>query len=415
MLGTEKRTTKNVEKTMDTSSSAGVTLLRFESLRNLTSPDEKKNGTRTYFANLPAVEILKLDTVENLRHYIPELNPSKRNKVHQAIGETIRDNPDEFIVLNSGFTICAAECTVNEDKKEVRLTRGSLINGAQSQGEIRRYLGEVDDKGEAPNEFFVRAEIIVADDPEFVVEVAIARNTATKVSDLAQAGKREKFKDLQENFVKYFPGAELRKSDTDPADTIDTERVIQLCAALMPQQLIGGEDKLISSKVKAYKNKAQCRMDFEKAHDATKSDDEPTTADEKKERERQEELYKYYVDIAPHAWAAYQDYRSHTGWRGKRLRKDTKAVKRKPNQEIVVQDGLVFPMVSALSLFVQKQRGHWTLVKPPVFRDDMLIEAAVEQFREACGSNPIIMGRSPGAYQSLMFVSRMSLLVEANK
>ena len=76
---------------MTATSSAGIVQLRFESVRNLTSPDEKKNGTRTYFANLPHTEILKLDTVENLRNYIPELRPGKRNKVHQAIGETIRD------------------------------------------------------------------------------------------------------------------------------------------------------------------------------------------------------------------------------------------------------------------------------------------------------------------------------------
>ncbi len=45
---------------MTATSSAGVVQLRFQSIRNLTSPDEKKNGTRTYFANLPAIEILNL-------------------------------------------------------------------------------------------------------------------------------------------------------------------------------------------------------------------------------------------------------------------------------------------------------------------------------------------------------------------
>lgn len=144
-------------------------------------------------------------------------------------------------------------------------------------------------------------------------------------------------------------------------------------------------------------------MDFEKAFDEHDKD------------EKQKTLYQFYLDIAPYAWKAYQDYRTHTSWKGKRLRKDTKAVKRKSSQEIIVQDGLVFPMVSALSLFVHQRKGHWYLEKPPVFRDEMLVEAAVEQFREACNSNPIIMGRSAGAYQSLMFVSRMSILVEANK
>ena len=351
---------------------------------------------------------MKIDTVENLRQYIPELRPGKRNKVHEAIAETIRDNPDEFIVLNSGFTVCAAECVVNEEKKEIRLRNSSLVNGAQSQGEIKRYLTECDEKGEPAKEFYVRAEIVVIDEPDFVTEVAIARNTATKVSELAQAGKKRKFDDVEASFIKVFPDAKLRKSDTDPIDTVDTERVIQLCAALMPPELVG-EDKLISSKLKAYKNKAQCRVDFEKAYDESvkvdKGDQDATLV----------ECYGFYVDMAPVAWKAYQEYRTHPAWKGKRLRKDTKAVKRKPNQAITIADGLVFPMVSALSLFVKKRNGRWELVRPPVFRDEMLIEAAVEQFREACNSDPVVMGRSAGAYQSLMFVSRMSLLMEANK
>jgi len=46
-------------------------------------------------------------------------------------------------------------------------------------------------------------------------------------------------------------------------------------------------------------------------------------------------------------------------------------------------------------------------------RDEMLVEAAVEHFREACNSDPVVMGRSAGAYQGPMLVSRMSLLVDA--
>jgi len=392
---------------MTATSSAGTVQLRFESIRNLTSPDEKKTGTRTYFANLPAIELLKLDTVENLRNYIPELRPGKRNKVHQAIGETIRGNPDSFIVLNSGFTVSASDLVVHEDRKLVQLEGASLINGAQSQGELKRYLSECQDKGESPNEFFVRTEFIVSEDPEFITQVAIARNTATKVSDLAQAGKQKKFDDLAESFARVYPGEKLRRSDTDPIDTIDTERIIQLCAALMPEEMTGA-DKFISSKLKAYKNKSQCRIDFEKAHD----DRESTDAEIAKSAA---ERYQFYIDMAPYAWQTYQSYRTHPAFYGKRLRKDTKAVTRKPNQETVYADGLVFPMVSALSLFVHKTDGRWQLEKPSVFRDEMLVEAAVEQFREACSSDPVQMGRSAGAYQSLMFVSRMSnMMVKAS-
>ena len=43
-----------------------------------------------------------------------------------------------------------------------------------------------------------------------------------------------------------------------------------------------------------------------------------------------------------------------------------------------------------------------------MFKDEDLIDAAVEQFREGC-NDPVVMGRSAGAYQSLMLVPEMSL------
>jgi len=66
-------------------------------------------------------------------------------------------------------------------------------------------------------------------------------------------------------------------------------------------------------------------------------------------------------------------------------------------------------MISALSPFVHKENGHWKLIKPSVFKDEDLVDAAVEQFREGCNSDPVVMGRSAGTYQSLMLVPKMSL------
>ena len=37
-------------------SSAGKVQLRYETIRNLTSPEEKANGARSYFANVPIGE-----------------------------------------------------------------------------------------------------------------------------------------------------------------------------------------------------------------------------------------------------------------------------------------------------------------------------------------------------------------------
>ena len=81
--------------------------LNYQLLRNITSPDEKAENVQSFVANLPAAEILKLGTKDNLRGYLAEYNPRKRNRVHDAIRETILTDPQRFIVRNIGFVITA--------------------------------------------------------------------------------------------------------------------------------------------------------------------------------------------------------------------------------------------------------------------------------------------------------------------
>src|SRR5687768_15193066 len=87
--------------------------LSYQLLRNTTSPDEAETEVKSFVANLSAFEILKLGTKENLRSYIAEYNPKKRNRVHDAIRNTIQTEPQRFITRNSGFVIGAAEIEVD--------------------------------------------------------------------------------------------------------------------------------------------------------------------------------------------------------------------------------------------------------------------------------------------------------------
>src|SRR5438128_11624312 len=81
--------------------------LSYQLLRNTTSPDEASTGVKSFVVNLSAFEILKLDTKENLRGYLAEFNPKKRNRVLDAIRNTILTEPQRFITRNSGFVIGA--------------------------------------------------------------------------------------------------------------------------------------------------------------------------------------------------------------------------------------------------------------------------------------------------------------------
>ncbi len=130
---------------------------KFRAIRNLTSPDGKFNGVQTYFANIPVGEILKFNTKDNLRAYIAEHNPKRRNGVHAAIRDTIPSNPDKFIVRNSGFTVTASQIEVDEGKKLAVLSDVSIINGAESQGEIRQFFKDLEEEDDDDEPAFMFA------------------------------------------------------------------------------------------------------------------------------------------------------------------------------------------------------------------------------------------------------------------
>ena len=150
-----------------TNDASGATVrLSYLKIRDVTTKDEEANGASTYIAVLPAAEILKIGTDGNLRSYIPAHEGKKRNLVHKAIAGTIRDNSDRFSQLNSGFLIGASKIAVDDNKKIVTLKHASVNNGAQSQGEIKRYMEECAESGETPVDFAVRCELSI--EPELL-------------------------------------------------------------------------------------------------------------------------------------------------------------------------------------------------------------------------------------------------------
>jgi hypothetical protein len=368
--------------------------ISYQLLRNTTSPDETDSGVKSFVANLSAFEILKLGTKENLRSYIAEYNPRKRNRVHDAIRNTIQTEPLRFITRNSGFVIGALGIEVDDNKKTIKLLDPSILNGAQSQGEIRRWVE--DNYGDAYSSemevpFYVRAEIVVDPDPAEVVETAIARNTATPVRSISQAGARGHLDELEASIHRERPDIKIRKSETDE-NVYDTRKVLQYARLLMP--LAVSKNESASEKLRPYKNPEQCLTDFSDWYERRGSDPDAR------------EKYEFTVQIAPHAIAEYEYWESHEAWNGKRIWEETKkggrACRREKSGHIVwVSPGLVFPIVGGMSEFVQKKEdGSWVIERPALFRPNEMIMRAVSQFRSVDG-DPMQMGRSAGVYDAL--------------
>lgn len=368
--------------------------LNYQLIRNTTSPDEKLIGVQSYVVNLPAREILKLDTRANLRSYLAEFNPRKRNRVHDAIRQTIEKEPERFIVRNSGFVITATDITVDDNAKVLTLVESSIINGSQSQGEIRTYLAELDESDEPPDPddvpFYVRAMIIVDADEGEIVETAIARNIATPIKSITEAGVRSQLDELERSIQKSIPGAKIRKRESD-VDVIDTRRVLQLARLLMPTSVSGNSSA--AEKLRAYKNPEQCLTDFCDWYEEKDSNDNKAAK------------YRFTVEMAPVALREYEMWESHPAWNKHHIWEETKkggrAVRRLNNRIAWVSPGILFPLMGAMSEFaVEDEHGRWKLDKPVQFKDEEMVRRAVNQFR-AHASDPMAMGRSEAAYDAL--------------
>ncbi|MBI3828058.1 MAG: AIPR family protein [Planctomycetes bacterium] len=375
--------------------------LSYQLLRNTTSPDEVYTGVKSFVVNLPAFEILKLGTKENLRSYLAEYNPKKRNRVHDAIRSTIEEMPQRFITRNSGFVIGATEIDVDDNKKSLKLKDPSILNGAQSQGEIRRWIEDsFGEKGPDANEeppFFVRAEIIVDPDPDEVVETAIARNTATPVKSISQAGARGQLDELAASIKNRRPEIEIRMKETDE-DVYDTRKILQYTRLLM--QFSVSKNESSAERLRAYKNPEQCLTDFCEWYEVRSAD--PISRAK----------YDFTIQIAPYAIEEYEYWEKHEGWNGHNVWEETKkggrACRRddKSKKTVWVSPGLVFPILGAISEFVEeKSPGKWVISKPRLFKPTEMIASAVEQFRNK-DSDPMQMGRDGGVYDALRIYPR---------
>jgi hypothetical protein len=79
--------------------------------------------------------------------------------------------------------------------------------------------------------------------------------------------------------------------------------------------------------------------------------------------------YAYFIDMAGSAWHEYQRWHAHPQWNDKRLREPQRQAVRDDDGFIKeISDGIVFPILSALSRFVKRKNGHWKIVYPKSFR-----------------------------------------------
>jgi hypothetical protein len=387
----DKKKMKNNSSTL--SRSATPVRFDFNSFRNLTSPEDTANGRKVYAGQAPLQSIIDLPTNENVRTYLAEASGKLRKSytsVHKAIRDTLLNDSESFGVLNSGIVIVARDIVIDEKVRFVTLIDPSIINGSQTQGVIKDILSY----GQLPENTHLKFEIIVTNDENLIAEISIARNYQNDVMAVSIAGRRGLFDELEESLQKYYPTHKLRKSESEypnSNDMIDTEKLLQVITALIPAQLITKKnDSEPPNKVYTYSMKARCLKEYQDII-SKKNDGDIASL----------ELYQFYLDIAPYAWELYKNWKRHQGFAGTKLW----SIKREGREIVDVPDGIIFPIISSLSVFAEKKEKGWILSIPKDKFDKILIDTAKRSYIEIANHNPQTMGKNKACYSSLYQIS----------
>jgi hypothetical protein len=371
--------------------------LPFHSVRNISSPEDVENGRKIYSGQTTIQSILQLPTDENVRSYLLDAEGRQRRRptaVHKAIRETILNTPFNFSVLNSGITLVAKGVDIDEKEKHLKLINPSIINGAQTQGVIVDLANE---ELLPEEDVHIKFEIIVTEDDDLIADVSIARNYQNDVMSISIAGRKGQLDELEESLQKSVPGLRLRKSETEltSEDYADTEKLIQVLTALIPVSLWPrANERDNPNKVYTYSAKAKCLKDFQEVFKKAKDENDP-------DHKYYEDLYQFFLDFVGDAYTLYYHWKSHQGFSGTRLRSLT----RDGDEIIDVPDGIVFPIIASLSVFVKKEKGRWRFMKPEILRDEELIRAAKSIYMEMADSNPQTMGKSKACYSGLLQIT----------
>ncbi|TWC00246.1 AIPR protein [Bradyrhizobium macuxiense] len=298
---------------------------------------------------------------------------------------------------DAGFLIGASKITLEDDKKTATLRHASVNNGAQTQGEIQLYFDECEKNGVTPDNFAVRCELSIEPEASTRTNIAVARNTATKIEAISIAGKHGYFDDLNVTFKQEHPWNELAQSETDVEDHyVDTRLLLQILWAMMPEELAPDHRRTIEARMRAYKNAAYCLQDYVEIHDSSGTNKEDAAR------------YKYFTDMAGTAWTEYQRWKKLDKWNDKHLLERLRQAIRGEDGTIKeVSDGIVFPILSALSRFVKLKKGKWQLIYPKVFQDEDMLIAARRPLSQ-CSGRPMLMGRSGAACEALILLTEMA-------
>ena len=374
-------------------------------VKNTTSPEEKKNGSMHYTIVCSLKEILNLNVFENLRiAYTSDESIKRITPKHKEIYQSFEDAPDRFIQRHSGFTVICNEIKVSSPQEyginTVTLDNASLINGAQTQDLLKNLLEDYEGV-EAYENVNIRVEVLVEKAQDERIEIAIARNTSTNVSNLSIMGKKRYFDPLEIGVTNILGNDHrLQKSETD--DGIPTQTLLQTLRTMTPREIRDEYKSLKDSPVKSYSGKAMVLNEYKDMVDAE--------ADGRVKNSRFESsVLNYYRSFAGYAWIEYGKWSSDKDWIPLWKKSDNYKKIGKYNQKDDLFDltwAILCPLLYGLQHFLYEEKsGSWKIKYSNSFDKKAYMNYVLDRFKDS-GFEPQTFAKDRAYYQDLyIFVS----------
>jgi hypothetical protein len=143
-----------------------------------------------------------------------------------------------------------------------------------------------------------------------------------------------------------------------------------------------------------YNSKATCLKDFDTIWRKAK-------AEKDEDHQKFKEVYQFYLDVAGEAFDLYETWKISPEFEGCGLR----CIEREGRNIVEVPDGLIFPVLAALSEFAVRTKHGWRIKAPPI--DSELVAAAKTAYMEIAKSKPDVMGKTKACYSQVQQVAAM--------
>ena len=374
-------------------------------VKNTTSPEEKKNGSMHYTIVCSLKEILNLNVFENLRiAYTSDESIKRITPKHKEIYQSFEDAPDRFIQRHSGFTVICNEIKVSSPQEyginTVTLDNASLINGAQTQDLLKNLLEDYEGV-EAYENVNIRVEVLVEKAQDERIEIAIARNTSTNVSNLSIMGKKRYFDPLEIGVTNILGNDHrLQKSETD--DGIPTQTLLQTLRTMTPKEIRDEYKSLKDSPVKSYSGKAMVLNEYKDMVDAEANG-------RVKNSRFESSVLNYYRSFGGYAWKEYGKWSSDKDWIPLWKKSDNYKKIGKYNQKDDSFDltwAILCPLLYGLQHFLYEEKsGSWKIKYSNSFDKKAYMNYVLDRFKDS-GFEPQTFAKDRAYYQDLyIFVS----------